>query len=201
MKKILLTLAICITGFCFAQKDYIITIDGKDYEVSLNEKQNIKINGKAVDVTVKQKDTITHTDDYFNFKYTKDHKITKAEIESGVEQLMLVTAGGTGVIIQSYDFLDPSMLKEMMLNEVTKESISYGYKMERKDYDLTLASGEKIRILKAVLEYRGEVEIYEVAAHGKKDEGILIMTMDMNLTTNDGGKDMIKLMWDSIEMK
>ncbi len=123
------------------------------------------------------------------------------QIDTGIEQIMMVTAAGTGVIVQKYDAFNPTMLQEMMLNEVTKESISYGYEMKREDYDKKLVSGETIRVLKAVLEYRGEYEIYEIAAHGRKDEGILIMTMNMDLGVDDGGADMIQLMWNSLKIK
>ncbi len=184
-----------------AQKDYIITLDGKEYEIALDENRDIKVNGKSVKLELKKKDTLVLSEDYFEIKYTKEHKYSKVNIDEGIRQIMLMTAGGSGVIVQRYDTFNPTMLQEMMVTEVTKESVSYGYTLKREDYDKTLISGETVKILKCVLEYKGETEVYEVVAHGKKDEGILIMTMDMNLGVDDGGKDMIQLMWDSLKIK
>ncbi|WP_296313406.1 hypothetical protein [Winogradskyella sp. UBA3174] len=186
-----------------AQKDYIITIDGESYEMELDGSRKIKVKGKSVEIELKKKDTLVLDEDFFQLKYTKKHKVSRVVVEEGIEQLMLITAGGSGIIVQKYDSFNPSMLQEMMLNEVTKESVSYGYTMKREDYEKTLISGEIIKILKAVLEYKGEREIYEIAAHGIKDEGLLIMTMNVNvnLDVEDGGRDLIKLMWNSLRIK
>ncbi|WP_299099273.1 hypothetical protein [uncultured Winogradskyella sp.] len=184
-----------------AQKDYVITVDGKDYEIALDSNEDVKIKGKLVNIALKKKDTLLLDDDYFELKYTKQHKVSRVEIESDIEQIMLMTAGGSGLIIQKYGSFNPSMLQEMMMNEVTKESVSYGYNLKREDYDKELSSGETIKVLKSVLTYKGETEVYEVMAHGKKDEGIIVMTLNMNLGVEDGGEDMIQLMWNSLSIK
>ncbi|MFP4845334.1 hypothetical protein [Winogradskyella sp. PE311] len=184
-----------------AQKDYIITIDGKSYEIEMDSEIEIKIKGKKLDLGLRKKDTLLLDEDYFQLKYTKKHKVSKVTVEEGIDQLMIMTAGGSGVIVQKYSSFNPTMLQEMMLNEVTKESVSYGYSLVRKDYDKKLLSGETIKVLKAVLDYKGETETYEIAAHGKKDEGILVMTMDMGLGLGDGGPEMVQLMWDTLKIK
>ena len=202
-----INLLLFISLFCFinlnAQKDYIITVDGEAYEIDLGDKKSIKINGKSVEIGLRKKDTLILDENYFQLKYTKEHKISRVKIEEGIEQLMLMTAGGSGVIVQKYDAFNPTMLREMMLSEVTKESVSYGYSMKREDYETTLTSGDTIKVLKAVLEYKGETEVYEIAAHGRKDEGILVMTMNLNISDDveDGGNEMIKLLWDSLKIK
>jgi hypothetical protein len=112
-----------------------------------------------------------------------------------------MTAVGSGIIIQKYDSFDPTMLQEMMLNEVTKESVNYGYTLERKDYDRTLKSGDELGVLKAELKYKGEFEIYEVSALGKKDEGILIMTMNLGGDEDNEGEEMINLLWNTLSVK
>lgn len=113
---------------------------------------------------------------------------------------MLMTAEGSGLLIQKYDAFNPSMLNELMLNEITKESLNYGFEMKRMDYERTLKSGEKLKVLKAVLSYKGEVNVYEISSYGKKDEGIMIMTMTMNQDISKIGTKMINLMWESLEI-
>lgn len=151
-----------------AQKDYMITIDGKSYEIALEENIDVKIKGKTSVLGLRKKDTLILNEGYFQLKYKKDHKVSRVKIDAEIEQIMFMTAGGSGVIIQTYHSLNPNMLQEMMLNEVTKESVSYGYTVERVDYDKTLVSGETVNVLKAVLSYKGDTETYEVMAHGKK---------------------------------
>ncbi len=112
-----------------------------------------------------------------------------------------MTAEGSGVIIQEYSTINPTMLNEMMLYEVTKESINYGYEMQREIIEKTLVSGHDIRIDKAVLTYKDDKSIYEVASIGGTDEGILIMTMISVDSVNFQGSKIINTMWDTLSYK
>ncbi len=202
MKNHILFVAVILLSFtALSQNDFIITINDESHQISLDENREFEINGKKVNIMVKEKDTLIYNNSFYDFNYVKKHSISKTVLDEGIEQIMMMTASGSGILVQKYDSFDPTMLQEMMLNEVTKESVSYGYKMERQDYDKTLVSGEKLRVLKAALEYKGEFETYEIAAFGKKDEGILIMTMNMNDEFDKDGADMIKLMWDTLKIK
>lgn len=201
MKNLLFVASFLIALESFSQNDFIITIGNQSHEIALDENNEFDINGKKVNISVKEKDTLIYNDDFYNFKYTKKYSISKTVLEEGIEQIMLMTASGSGVLIQKYEAFDPTMLQEMMLNEVTKESVSYGYTMERQDYEKTLNSGQKLQVLKAALEYKGELETYEISAYGGKDEGILIMTMNMNDEIDPEGSTMINLMWDSLHIK
>lgn len=192
----LLAIFTCLT--LTAQNDYLLEIEGKTYEMSLETTQKIKINGKQVNVSVKKKDTLLFNNPYFSFKHLKKHDISNTDLDEGIQQFMMMTAAGSGVIIQTYHDMDPSMLKELMLNEMTKESVGYGYTLKRDDYTKTLSNGVELKILKAVLEYKGEVETYEVATYSKKDEGFLIVTMNTVDDYDVEGKGMIKLVWDTL---
>ena len=114
---------------------------------------------------------------------------------------MLMTAEGSGFIIQKYSTINPTLLNELMINEVTKESINYGFKLKRKDYKRVLASGQKIDVDKAVLTYNDEINIYEVASVGKKDSGLIIMSMEMSDLESSSGKALIELIWKTLVLK
>lgn len=185
----------------FAQTNFILTVNNQSQEISLDTDYEFKVDGKAIQISVKEKDTLLYNDSFYNFKYSKKHKISKVNLDEGIEQIVLMTAVGSGIIIQKYDSFDPTMLQEMMLNEVAKESVNYGYALERKDYDRTLKSGDELGVLKAELKYKGEFEIYEVSALGKKDEGILIMTMNLGGDEDNEGEEMINLLWNTLSVK
>ena len=202
MKNTLFFIIIGLLSFkTMGQNDFIITINNESHPIALDQTNEFEINGKKVAILVKEKDTLSYNDSFYDFNYIKKHSVSKTVIDEGIEQIMMMTASGSGVLVQKYESFDPTMLQEMMLNEVTKESVSYGYNLERQDYDRTLISGETIKVLKAALEYKGEFETYEISAYGKKDEGILIMTMNMNDELDTDGSDMIKLMWNSLKIK
>ncbi|WP_417881542.1 hypothetical protein [Xanthomarina gelatinilytica] len=201
MKKLFFILFCLLFSNTFAQTNFILTVNNQSQEISLDTDYEFKVDGKAMQISVKEKDTLLYNDSFYNFKYSKKHKISKVKLDEGIEQIVLMTAVGSGIIIQKYDSFDPTMLQEMMLNEVTKESVNYGYTLERKDYDRTLKSGDELGVLKAELKYKGEFEIYEVSALGKKDEGILIMTMNLGGDEDNEGEEMINLLWNTLSVK
>ncbi|WP_417874310.1 hypothetical protein [Xanthomarina gelatinilytica] len=201
MKKLFFILFCLLFSNTFAQTNFILTVNNQSQEISLDTDYEFKVDGKAIQISVKEKDTLLYNDSFYNFKYSKKHKISKVNLDEGIEQIVLMTAVGSGIIIQKYDSFDPTMLQEMMLNEVTKESVNYGYALERKDYDRTLKSGDELGVLKAELKYKGEFEIYEVSALGKKDEGILIMTMNLGGDEDNEGEEMINLLWNTLSVK
>jgi hypothetical protein len=183
-------------GIC--QDDYTLNLDGTNMKISLDKKYEVMVNGKKVVFEVKANDTLHYSDNFISFKYPKGFNITKTQLGEGIDQLMIATAEGSGIIIQKYSTLNPGLLNEMMMSEVTKESVGYGYVMKREDYAKTLKSGQKIEIDKAVLTYKDETNIYEIASIGKKDEGVLIMTMRMDNNQTGQGVKLIDLMWKTL---
>lgn len=193
-----LLLLIGIEGL--SQEDYKIYINDAVLEISLDKEYEVVVDGKQIRFTIVANDTLVYDDDLFSFNYPKDHKISRTTIEEDIEQIMLMTAEGSGILIQKYSTLNPTMLNEMMISEVTKESLNYGFNMKREDYAIKLGSGQKLNIDKAILTYKDETNIYEVASIGRKDEGILIMTMASEQISENGRK-MIDMMWNSLRYK
>lgn len=183
-----------------AQNDFSLTIDGKTIELSTDKPAMMMIGGKSYSVSLKQKDTLTFVNNLYSFNYPKDFKVNKKELGNDIDQVMLMTAEGSGVLVQQYQSMNPTALNELMLSELTKESISYGYTMERKDYDKTLASGQKVRVCRAELTYKDDKNIYEIATWGGKDEGILMMSMIMDEELGSQGRKIIELMWNTIRI-
>ena len=201
--KNLLLLLLLLNGFllCAQSEEYTIQLNDTTFEIALDTEYSLSINGEVITFKVTGKDTLVYEDDIYSFQYPKDFKVSKLKVDQGIEQVMLLTAEGSGILIQQYSTMNPSMLNELMLNEVTKESLSYGYEMKREDYTRSLKSGQSIDVDKAVLNYKGETNIYEIASIGTKDEGILIMTMIMDETLSEQGKRIINMMWDSLIYK
>lgn len=197
------TLFILFFAFSYAtgQEDYTISINDTSLKISLDKKYEVVVNGKKLVFVVSSNDTLVYNDNIVSFRYPKGFNVSTSKIDEGIEQIMIISAEGSGVLLQKYSTLNPSMLNEMMLSEVTKESVNYGYVLKREDYQKTIKTGQKIKINKAVLTYKDEINIYEVATFGKKDEGVLIMTMRMDNEKNSPGQKLIDLMWATLALK
>ena len=199
--KITFSLLILFFTKAHSQEDYTIEINGESFEISLDKQFQFQTKDGVKNILLKQKDTLTYNDEMFSFNFFKEYKVGKTKIEQGIEQLMLMTPEGDGFLIQKYSTINPENLKELMLGEVTKESINYGFEMERREYNHKLTSGEDLNVIQAYLTYNDEVNIYEIASVGKKDSGLLIMAMRMNDTKNSIGEKLINLIWNSLEIK
>ncbi|AXG74184.1 hypothetical protein DVK85_08005 [Flavobacterium arcticum] len=196
--------------FCFllfisfavsAQEDYLIEINGKVMPIALDRDYETTVGGKKVAFKVFSKDTLTYNDDLFSFKYSKDFKASRVDLESGISQVMVMTAEGSGFIIQKYDGINPEMLNELMLNEVVKESVDYGYEIRREDYVFKMKSGRDLEVGKAVLTYKGDTSIYEVASIGSRDAGILVLTMISTEEYSEASRNLIDTMWKTLAYK
>ena len=201
MRYTLIIIAILFLSQAKAQEDYVIRINDTTFKISLDKKYALIMDGRKINFILSANDTLIYNDDLYSFLYSKDFRVSKTKVEGGIEQIMLMTAEGSGILIQKYPSLNPTTLNEIMLTEVIKESLSYGYELKRNDYNRTLSSGQKIRINKAVLKYKDDTNVYEVASIGKKDEGILIITMVMDQNNSKQGQKLIDLMWSSLIYK
>ena len=200
MKIILTTTAILFSLLANSQEDYIIHLNDTSLHVELDKPYNLVVKGKKIDFKIVQKDTLTHNSNLYSFLYPKGFKVSNSVIDEGIEQISILTAEGAGFLIQKYESLNPTTLNELMLTELTKESIDYGYEEKRSNYKKILKSGHEIAVTKSVLRYKDEVNIYEIASIGKKDAGIMIVTMRMDEDDNNQGQKIIDLMWKSVKI-
>jgi hypothetical protein len=199
MKRRLIIIAFLISIVVQGQEDYTIKIGDKVLEVKLDKQYKVEVKSQTINFTISANDTLLFKDNVFSFNYPKEYKVSKMNVDLGIDQYMLMTAEGSGIIIQKYTSMNPTMMNEIVLNEVTKESVNYGFELKREDYERTLDSGDIINIDKAVLTYKDETNIYEITSMGKKDEGILVITMVMDITSNEQGEKIIDLMWNSLK--
>ena len=202
MIKNLIVLGIIFIGSStFAQegKNYIVIINNDSIRINLNNDHQYKTSaGEKLTIKVIQPNILTYSDDMISFNYDKSLNVSNTEIEKGIEQCMVMKSTGNGFMIQKYSAINPSSLTELMLNELTKESVSYGYTKKEKKFKKKLVSGQTIEGIQATLNYKGEDEIYTVATYGGKDEGIIVITMLLNEDFND--KKIISLFLDTLKI-
>jgi len=181
MNKIISTsIALLLTFVINAQDDgnYVIIINNDSISINLNNKISYTTeSGDKLDISIEQPEILTYKDDMISFQHDKSLSVSNNEIERGIEQCMIVSSTGNGFIVQKYKTFNPTSLIDLMLNELIKENISYGYSKTEKDFEKKLKSGETIKGTEVTMTYRGETETYTVAAYGGKDEGILVVTM------------------------
>ncbi|MEY3397931.1 MAG: hypothetical protein RL220_525, partial [Bacteroidota bacterium] len=136
--------------------------------------------GEKIQVEVVDQPLRTYSDDFISFKYDKTLSASQINVGSGIDQVMVMKASGSGVLVQEYRTMDPTMLIDLMMDEMTKESVSYGYTRKDKDVKIKLDSGITLEGKRSTLTYQGSDEEYTVLSYGGKDNGLLVITMLLN---------------------
>ena len=181
MTKTIITLGALLIGFIsFAQNqgNYFIIINNDSIQVNLNNDLQYKTSsGEELTIRITQPEILTYSDDMISFSHHKSLSVSDSKIAEGIEQCMIFKSTGNGFMVQKYRTINPSSLTQLILNEITKESISYGYSKTEREFKKKLKSGQTIEGIQATLTYKGENEIYKVATYGGKDQGIIVVTM------------------------
>lgn len=181
--------------------NYQLIINGDTLYLNLDEAIEYKgEKGKKMDILLTESEIKTYKDDMVSFQYHKGNGVSNTVIEEGIEQCMIMKSTGSGFMVQKYSSLDPSALTRFMLSEITKESVSYGYEKKEEDFEHTLESGQTLTGVTATLSYRGEKEVYTVASYGKKDKGIMVITMLLVEDFADNDQSMIDLFLKSLRI-
>jgi hypothetical protein len=184
------------------QGDYRLVINGETIE--LNEDRPVTFTnqkGERVSLLLRKKDTLTYVDDFVEFQYPKEFSISKTAVEEDVQQLTLITADGNGFLVQEYKTMNPSMLVDIMLEELTKESTSYGFSRRDADMKIDLPGGMKLEGKKTVLEYKDEKNSYAVLTYGAKDAGVLVAIIFTEDEETSKDRNLIDLFLRSIRLK
>jgi hypothetical protein len=198
MRYLILIISCVISANCFGQQNYVVQLGDSTYDVSLDSSYQITIAGKKINLSLKQKNILTLEDTLFSLSYLSGFQVTKSAIDPKVDQYLILTADATGFILQAFRTINPTGLNETMLRETTKQNISYGYSMQRQDTSRTLKSGQIIPVNKATLTFKDTKYVVEVASIGSRDEGIMIITIDSGLDYTGKGKELIRLLWESL---
>ncbi|HAV14627.1 MAG TPA: hypothetical protein DCX06_14215 [Opitutae bacterium] len=157
--------------------NYSLFIGDKEMDLHLNEEVRYTTEGgEELTIKVTQKEYVTFNSDFFSIKHKNLLQPAKTDLGDGIQQTMLMSPLGCGVLVQEYKSMDPSALIDLMAHELTKEEVSYGYKKEEETGERKI--GEHTLNGKVVYtRYNDEEWKREFYAYGSNDKGVLIVTM------------------------
>ncbi|MFK7796578.1 MAG: hypothetical protein AB8E82_03930 [Aureispira sp.] len=202
MTRVLLFLFLTMNLVAQSQNkgNYILIINNDSISIDLNQPaKHQTAAGATLDIQLVQPSILTYSDDMISFKHHKSLGVSNTKIQTGIEQCMILKSTGNGFMVQKYSTIDPSSLTQLMLNEITKESISYGYTKKEKAFRKKLKSGQTIKGIQATLSYKGEEQIFTVATYGEKDQGIVVVTILINEEFKDDAQ-IIDLFLDTLRI-
>jgi hypothetical protein len=160
-----------------AASGYTLEINGKVYELGLDARQEIVLpDGSRLSVLLSQDEFSTFSTERFSFSHRNEYKPARIDVGSGIHQTMMITPVGNGVLVQEYEGINPELLVGLMIQEITKEEVDYGYEIT--ETEVTQTVGDVVlKGTQAVTSLKDTRWVRTVYAHGAKDSGFLIITM------------------------
>ncbi|PKL38597.1 MAG: hypothetical protein CVV44_12010 [Spirochaetae bacterium HGW-Spirochaetae-1] len=176
MKKFIIITMLLTAAMAFAEDNFVLTINGKAYDIGLDRESSITLpDGKKATVKLAQREYFTFTGHLLSFSHKNMYKPNVSELEDGIYQTMLTTPLGTGVIIQEYTGINPSGMLDLIIREVTKEEVDYGYKYEEAE-EIKTVGAVKIKGKKVTTSYKNDTWIRHFYSYGGRDQGFIIIT-------------------------
>jgi len=167
--KVVLIFLLVTLSFSAYSENYVLTVDGKKYELGLGEKSELEIGGKNVSVVLNQKSILTYQSDTFSFEHPKQFIPSKSDLGSGLFQTIIMTPLGATVLVQEYTNMNPVGIVDLMINQITKEEREYGYKITEEEAKVRLKDGKYLSGKRVYSKYKGTDMERFIGTYGERN--------------------------------
>ena len=182
-------------------KAFKLTIDGVTVDIDPGESANVTLpGGKKSKVTLERNDFATFSGGSFSFVHPSTISVTKTDLGEDITQYLMASALGTIVVVQEYGKMNPVSLNQLMLQEMTKESVQAGAALTQEPTTRKLADGKELTGIRAQVKTRTDTADFEIVGFGRADQGLLFIT---RVAGEDAAaeKPLIDKFWQSLKLK
>lgn len=200
---LILVLLSTIISSAFAEpdKNFTLTVDGKDYDIAIDGAVKVKSStGEDLDIALKRKEFATFSTDYVAFEHRSELSVATTDISKHLHQYLATTALGTMVLVQQYDSMSPTTLNELMMKQLTDDDLRSGGKLEKKNYTQTLVDGKVMNGLYGhMVTGADDLEIIVVSADVGNGGIIAITRIEKEAVAND--QPLVDRFWKTLKLK
>jgi len=182
-------------------KAFKLTIDGVTVDIDPGEDVDVTLpGGKTSKVRIDHNDFASFSGGTFSFVHPSTNSVTKTDLGDGIAQYLMASALGTLVVVQKYDKMNPVSLNQLMLQEMTKETVQAGGQLTQRPTTRKLADGKELTGLKATVKTRTDSADFEIVGYGLADQGLLFVTRvgSEDLATE---QPLIDKFWETLKIK
>ncbi|MER9939927.1 hypothetical protein [Mesorhizobium sp. M0088] len=182
-------------------KAFKLTIDGVTVDIDPGESADVTLpGGKRSKVTLERNDFVTFSGSVFSFVHPSNISVTKTDLGDDITQYLMASALGTIVVVQEYGAMNPVSLNQLMLQEMTKESVQAGATLTQEPTTRKLADGKELTGIHAEVKTRTDTADFEIVGVGLADRGLLFIT---RIAGEDAAteKPLVDKFWQSLKVK
>lgn len=182
-------------------KAYKLTVGDQTVEINPGETVELTLpGGGKTQATLTRNEFATYAGGLFSFVHPTGLTVARSDLDKDITQFLVASALGTLVIVQEYRSINPTSLYELMLQELTKESVQAGGTLTRESAERTLADGRKLSGIKAIVAGKSDTSDYEIFGFGTPDQGVLAVTrIDRENAATEG--QVLDKFWQSLQLK
>ena len=202
-----MTAAFAFIALCVAPalakdlKAFKLTIDGVAVDIDPGESVDVTLpDGKTTKVTLERNDFATFSGDNFSFVHPSGVTISKSDLGDHITQYLMASAIGTLVVVQEYGAMNPVSLNQLMLQEMTKESVQAGATLTQEPTTRKLADGKELTGIRAMVKTRTDTDNFEIVSFGTADQGVLVITR-IDGENEAAEAPLLDKFWQSLEIK
>ncbi|TPI64499.1 hypothetical protein FJ417_02370 [Mesorhizobium sp. B3-1-7] len=182
-------------------KAFKLTIDGVTIDIDPGEDVDVTLpGGRTSKVRIDHNDFATFSGGAFSFVHSSSNSVTKTDLGDGIAQYLMASALGTLVVVQKYDRMNPVSLNQLMLQEMTKETVQAGGQLTQQPTSRKLADGKELTGLKATVKTRTDSADFEIVGFGTADRGLLFITR-IGDQDNATEQPLIDKFWETLKIK
>lgn len=182
-------------------KAFKLTIDGVVVDIDPGEDVDVTLpGGKTSKVRLEHNEFATFSGGTFSFVHRSSMSVTKSDLGDSIAQYLMASALGTIIVVQEYGKMNPVSLNQLMLQEMTKESVQAGGTLTQKPATRKLPDGKELTGVKATVKTRTDSADFEIVGFGTADRGLLLITRigDQDVATE---QPMIDKFWETLKVK
>ncbi|UCI28379.1 hypothetical protein [Mesorhizobium sp. B2-8-5] len=182
-------------------KAFKLTIDGVTIDIDPGEDVDVTLPGdRTSKVRIDHNDFATFSGGAFSFVHSSSNSVTKTDLGDGIAQYLMASALGTLVVVQKYDRMNPVSLNQLMLQEMTKETVQAGGQLTQQPTSRKLADGKELTGLRATVKTRTDSADFEIVGFGTADRGLLFITR-IGDQDNATEQPLIDKFWETLKIK
>lgn len=195
----------CLCTCSFAQQlqgaDYVLTIDGIDYDVALEQAKNVKLkSGLEVPILLKKREYGRFTAGGLSFEFPGTYSVASSPVDEETTQHIVVTGLGTMMLVQHYQNTVPTGLLDVMFDKMVEEPKALGLKIDRSNLSRTIANNQILEGTRAYYKGGDDDVTIDITITQTDQGGYMVMTMHDNYTSPDEKK-IIERFWQSLVLK
>lgn len=182
-------------------KAFKLTVDGVAVDIDPGESVDVTLpDGKTAKVALERNDFATFSGENFSFVHPSGMSISKSDLGDHITQYLMASAVGTLVVVQEYGSMNPVSLNQLMLQEMTKESVQAGATLTQEPTTRKLADGKELTGIRATVKTRTDTDSYEIVGFGAADQGVLVITR-IDGENEAAEASLLDKFWQSLEIK